>query len=65
MWAVYLCGATDCFLHAMFSQYSEAEEYAISVSRNPEGFLIKEWPNISDIDVSDTGWHHIVLKDGD
>ena len=65
MWAVYLCGATDCFLHAMFSQYGEAEEYAIAISRNPEGFIIKEWPNISDIDTSDTGWHHVVPKDGD
>lgn len=65
MWAVYLCGATDCFLHAMFSQYGEAEEYALVMSRNTEGFSIKEWPNISDIDTSDTGWQHEPRKDGD
>ena len=65
MWAVYFCGATDCFLEAMFSQYGEAEEYALALSRNPEGFLIKEWPRISDIDTTDTGWQHIPQKDGD
>ena len=60
MWAVYLCGATDCFLHAMFVSYGSAEEYALAVSKNPEGFRIIEWPEIKDIDTSDTGWAHEV-----
>jgi hypothetical protein len=65
MWAVYFCGATDCFFHACFSQYGEAEEHGLSISKNPEGFIIKEWPTVNDIDTSDTGWHHITQKDGD
>ena len=68
MWAVYLCGATDCFLHACFSEYGQAEEWGVQFSKNSEGFLIKEWPEIQDIDTSDTGWNsetHITQKDGD
>lgn len=68
MWAVYLCGATDCFLHACFTEYGQAEEWAIQFSNNPEGFMIKEWPSVSDISISDTGWNkenHIIQKDGD
>ena len=65
MWAVYLCGATDCFLHAMFDSYGSAEEYALAVSKNPEGFVIKEFKTPQDIDMSDTGWTHFTQKDGD
>lgn len=57
MYALYLCGATDCFLHAIFMEYGCAEEYALSLPHmNPEGFYIKEWKSIKDIDTSDTGW---------
>ena len=65
MWAVYFCGSSDCFFHAAFSQYGEAEEHALSLSKNPEGFRIVPWRTIQDIDTTDTGWHHIEQKDGD
>ncbi len=64
MYAVYLCGPTDCFLHNIYGQYGEAEEYAIAF-QGPEGFVIKEWKTVADIDVSDTGWFHQGQKDGD
>lgn len=56
MWAVYLCGCTDCFMAAMFMVEEDAKEYAKKVSRNPEGFHIVYFHNISDIDTTDTGW---------
>ena len=59
MWAVYMCGATDCFLAAMFMDFDTADQWAEFYSHNygnPEGFTITFWKNITDIDTSDTGW---------
>jgi hypothetical protein len=59
MWAVYLCGATDCFLHALFMTREQAYQWAEQESNNPEGFHVKRWDKISDIDTSDTGWEQL------
>lgn len=60
MWAVYLCGATDCFLHAMFMTREQAYAWAENeASGNPEGFMVKRWDKISDIDTTDTGWEQL------
>jgi hypothetical protein len=56
MWAVYLCGATDCFLHALFRDHEAALEWAANNSTNPEGYSIRYWASIADIDKTDTGW---------
>ena len=56
-YAVYSCGATDCFLHAVFASNIEAVKYAHENSLNPEGYLIKEWSKDSDIDLTDTGFN--------
>jgi len=40
-YAVYLCGPTDCFLHAIFVEYKRAEAFAEMVC-NVEGYVIKE-----------------------
>ncbi len=56
MWAVYLCGCTDCFLHAMFSVENDAKKWAEENSRNPEGFRVVYWAAPADIDMTDTGW---------
>jgi len=56
MYAVYLCGSTDCFLAAMFMNEEDALQYAVESNRNPEGYRIVYWPNISNIDTTDTGW---------
>ena len=56
MYAVYLCGCTDCFLHAMFMSWEDANKWAKENSKNPEGYLIKWWRTPQDMDTSDTGW---------
>lgn len=56
MWAVYLCGPTDCFLHAMFREGGQAIMWAEENDVNPEGYLIKFFKNVEDIDRTDTGW---------
>ena len=56
MYAVYLCGPTDCFLRAMFMDERHAEEWAYANSFNPEGYKIVYWSCSSDVDKSDTGW---------
>ena len=58
MFAYYQCGATDCFLTAIFNSKEMAEEYAKNSRQNPEGFFICEWKTLSDIDMSDTGWNY-------
>lgn len=55
MWAVYLCGPTDCFLHCMFFDKEVAEEWAVSNNRNPEGYYIKYFNSPMDVDIADTG----------
>ncbi len=59
MWAVYLCGPTDCFLHAMFMVREDAYEWATAQCINPEGFEVKRWDKISNIDITDTGWEQL------
>ena len=56
VFAVYLCGATDCFLAAVFNDNEEALEYGQKHSRNPEGFYVREWKRRSDVDFTDTGF---------
>ena len=56
MYAVYLCGATDCFLSAIFKSSSDAWDWANTKSSNPEGYVIKYWETTEDIDTSNTGW---------
>ena len=57
MWAVYLCGPTDCFLHALFRSEWDAQEWARQQDRQrPEKCLIKFFPAPADIDTTDTGW---------
>ena len=56
MWAVYLCGPTDCFLHAMFYYEHAAKEWAKQHDKNPEGYKIVYWHSPNEIDTSDTGW---------
>ncbi len=56
MYAVYLCGPTDCFLHALFMNEFHAEEWASSHNYNPEGYKIVYWACASDVDKSSTGW---------
>jgi len=58
MFAYYQCGATDCFLTAIFNSKERAEEYARSHRQNPEGYFIIEWKSPSDIDITDTGWNY-------
>jgi len=60
MWAVYCCGCTDCFLHAMFIGKNAAQKWAEENCKNPEGYVIKFFQNPSDIDVTDTGWENNV-----
>lgn len=56
MWAVYICGCTDCFLHAMFMDESEAYKWAAAHNRNPEGYRVVFFAKPTDIDRTDTGW---------
>lgn len=68
MWAVYLCGCTDCFLHALFADEHRAKKWAIENSRNPEGYVIHYYATPNDIPNDDTGWErpsveHIYAKD--
>lgn len=56
MWAVYLCGCTDCFLHALFVSEEAAKKWAQENNHTPEGYKIYYWADIYDIDKSDTGW---------
>ena len=56
MYAVYLCGCTDCFLHAMFMDENSAVKWAEEDSSNPEGYKIVYWACSTDVDKSDTGW---------
>ena len=56
MYAVYLCGATDCFLSALFMNKGAAECWAKENSKNPEGFAIKYFDTPLDIDTSKIGW---------
>ncbi len=56
MWAVYLCGCTDCFLHAIFASEKHAHEWAETHGTNPEGYMIEYWKTPAEIDISDTGW---------
>lgn len=58
MYAVYLCGCTDCFLHAIFVTKDYAEKRAKEHSQNPEGYFIKHWATPEDIDREDTGWYN-------
>ena len=55
MFAVYLCGPTDCFLHAMFLERDDAYEWAKS-RKVGDDYMIKRWDKLSDVDTSDTGW---------
>lgn len=41
-YGVYLCGCTDCFLHAAFDNREDALAWAEENSTNPEGYIIKE-----------------------
>lgn len=56
MYAVYLCGCTDCFLHALFMSEKAAIKWAEENSKNPEGYIIKMWATPDEIDRTDTGW---------
>jgi hypothetical protein len=56
MFAVYLCGCTDCFLTAMFRDEKEAYKWARENSKNPEGFRVAYWRTPEEIDRNDTGW---------
>lgn len=40
---VYLCGCTDCFVHAAFFDENDAEKWAKDNSVNPEGYIIKKY----------------------
>jgi hypothetical protein len=42
VFGVYLCGPTDCFLHAVFIDKAKAVEWAKTWSRNPEGYIVQE-----------------------
>jgi hypothetical protein len=65
VWAVYLCGCTDCFLHALFDDEEKAKKWAVENSHNPEGYSIVFYKTPSDIPVyylktktgDDTGWY--------
>lgn len=56
MWAVYTCGCTDCFFAALFVSEDLAHEWAKTHAKNPEGYYVKYWDKVSDIDMTDTGW---------
>ena len=56
MYAVYLCGCTDCFLSAIFDSRDDAVAWAEGKNNKPEGYLINRWRSIADIDTSDNGW---------
>ena len=56
MWAVYLCGCTDCFLHAMFAVENDAKKWLEENNRNPEGAYIVFFNTPEEIDKTDTGW---------
>lgn len=56
MWAVYLIGATDSFLHALFMDEQEAYKWGNENSGFCEGFYVKFWKTPEKIDKSDTGW---------
>ncbi len=62
MWAVYLCGATDCFLHAMFVDQDDADQWLKDNSHNPEGGYVELWKTPTEIDTSDTGWNRYMIK---
>lgn len=53
-YAVYLCGPTDCFFSAMFLDKEAAEKYG--EANNQDGFTIREWNCLEDIDTSEIGW---------
>lgn len=56
MWGVYLCGCTDCFLHALFVEKEKAEEWGKQYGTNPEGYFLKFFSAPEDIPRTDTGW---------
>lgn len=56
MWGVYLCGCTDCFLHALFVDKDKAEAWGKENGTNPEGYLLKFFATPQDIPRTDTGW---------
>lgn len=56
MWAVYLCGPTDCFLEALFMCQATALNWLKEQDIAPDRYLITRWEKLSDIDTSDTGW---------
>ncbi len=41
-YAVYLCGPTDCFIHAIFAEEKRAKEWGIENSKHCDGYLIKK-----------------------
>lgn len=57
MYAVYLCGCTDCFFHALFRTHELAEAWVKTQRLNPEGYFINFWAKPEDIDRTDTGWY--------
>lgn len=56
MYAVYVCGPTDCFLQALFINWVQAAAWANVHCTNPEGYQIRYWACATDVDKSDTGW---------
>ncbi len=48
--SVWLCGCTDCFIHAVFINREDAVEWANLNNHNPEGFLIKEHTTLAELD---------------
>lgn len=62
-YAVYLCGATDCFLTAVFTDRAEAAKYLREAHKNPEGGFIRYWRRKEDMDFSDTGFYFGTTQD--
>lgn len=58
MYAVYLCGPTDCFLHALFMVREEAVCWA-EQRESPDHYIIKRWDSLKDVDTTDTGWEQL------
>lgn len=57
MWAVYLCGCTDCFLTALFGTHERALKWAKENSHNPEGYTIQFFAN--PIDIPQAEWDNV------
>lgn len=63
MWAVYLCGPTDCFLHALFMEEADAVKWMLETEsgRAPsagcgERPFMRFYKSPGAIPRTDTGW---------